>query len=185
MVDHVFKYHNKNLLIFHLVCPVKYRRKVFTESNTNPEINMFGIRCTIRIYLSWNWYRRRSRSLFNTNNSKHIDFRNGQSDQIYHGTRDVQATPRGENLSVGTTVLDRRILHQYGGTVRQSENDWKLCEEPRYQKLLPDSSPNAVFVLKPHLTTWYPVSLLRGSSLVTVSVIEILIFLLKKVISNS
>jgi REP element-mobilizing transposase RayT len=31
MVDHVYKRHNKNLLIFHLVCPVKYRRKVFTE----------------------------------------------------------------------------------------------------------------------------------------------------------
>jgi putative transposase len=33
MADHLFKSHNKSLLIFHLVCPVKYRRKVFTESN--------------------------------------------------------------------------------------------------------------------------------------------------------
>lgn len=33
MVSHIFKSHNKNLLIFHLVCPVKYRRKVFTEEN--------------------------------------------------------------------------------------------------------------------------------------------------------
>ena len=33
MVEHVFKSHNKSLLIFHLVCPVKYRRKVFTEEN--------------------------------------------------------------------------------------------------------------------------------------------------------
>src|SRR3989344_8361614 len=33
MVEHVFKSHNKSLLIFHLVCPVKYRRKVFTEAN--------------------------------------------------------------------------------------------------------------------------------------------------------
>ena len=33
MVDHIFKSHNKTLLIFHLVCPVKYRRKVFTEGN--------------------------------------------------------------------------------------------------------------------------------------------------------
>ena len=30
MVQHLFKRHNKSLLIFHLVCPVKYRRKVFT-----------------------------------------------------------------------------------------------------------------------------------------------------------
>lgn len=34
MADHFFKSHNKNLLIFHLVCPVKYRRNIFTESNT-------------------------------------------------------------------------------------------------------------------------------------------------------
>ncbi len=33
MVDHIFKSHNKNLIIFHLVCPVKYRRNVFTEEN--------------------------------------------------------------------------------------------------------------------------------------------------------
>ena len=26
---HLYKSHNKNLLLYHLVCPVKYRRKVF------------------------------------------------------------------------------------------------------------------------------------------------------------
>jgi putative transposase len=30
--EHILKRHNKTLLLFHLVCPVKYRRKVFTES---------------------------------------------------------------------------------------------------------------------------------------------------------
>jgi putative transposase len=33
MAEHLIKSHNKNLIIFHLVCPVKYRRKVFTEEN--------------------------------------------------------------------------------------------------------------------------------------------------------
>jgi putative transposase len=32
MVDHLFKRHNKSLLIFHLVCPVKFRRDVFTDT---------------------------------------------------------------------------------------------------------------------------------------------------------
>jgi REP element-mobilizing transposase RayT len=31
MSDHIYKSHNKNLLLYHLVCPVKYRRKVFTQ----------------------------------------------------------------------------------------------------------------------------------------------------------
>jgi len=33
MVDHLRKSHNKTLLIFHLVCPIKYRRKIFNEGN--------------------------------------------------------------------------------------------------------------------------------------------------------
>ena len=33
MVDHIFQSHNKTLLIFHLVCPVKFRRDVFTSGN--------------------------------------------------------------------------------------------------------------------------------------------------------
>lgn len=31
MSKHVIKRHNKSLLLYHLVCPTKYRRKVFTE----------------------------------------------------------------------------------------------------------------------------------------------------------
>ena len=33
MVEHIVKSHNKTLLIFHLVCPIKYRRKIFTEGS--------------------------------------------------------------------------------------------------------------------------------------------------------
>jgi putative transposase len=29
--EHIYKRHNKSLLLYHVVCPVKYRRKVFTE----------------------------------------------------------------------------------------------------------------------------------------------------------
>jgi len=31
MVEHSVKRHNKNLLLYHLVCPAKYRRDVFTK----------------------------------------------------------------------------------------------------------------------------------------------------------
>ena len=30
MTDHILKRHNKNFLLYHIVCPVKYRRQVFT-----------------------------------------------------------------------------------------------------------------------------------------------------------
>ena len=32
MIEHIRKRHNKSLLVYHLVCPVKFRRKVFTEA---------------------------------------------------------------------------------------------------------------------------------------------------------
>jgi putative transposase len=32
MSEHILKSHNKSLLLYHLVCPAKYRRRVFTES---------------------------------------------------------------------------------------------------------------------------------------------------------
>ena len=32
MSEHVYKQHNKSLLLYHIVCPIKYRRKVITES---------------------------------------------------------------------------------------------------------------------------------------------------------
>lgn len=32
MSDHVYKRHNKSLLLYHIVCPVKYRRKVISDT---------------------------------------------------------------------------------------------------------------------------------------------------------
>lgn len=34
MTTHILKSHNKSLLLYHLVCPVKYRRDVLTEATT-------------------------------------------------------------------------------------------------------------------------------------------------------
>ena len=31
MSEHVFKSHNKSLLLYHIVCPTKYRRKIFSK----------------------------------------------------------------------------------------------------------------------------------------------------------
>lgn len=32
MAEHILKRHNKSLLLYHIVCPAKYRRRVFTKS---------------------------------------------------------------------------------------------------------------------------------------------------------
>jgi REP element-mobilizing transposase RayT len=33
VAEHIFRSHNKTLLIFHLVCPIKYRRSIFTSGS--------------------------------------------------------------------------------------------------------------------------------------------------------
>ena len=35
MSEHIVKRHNKNLLLYHYVCPAKYRRQIFTEEVEN------------------------------------------------------------------------------------------------------------------------------------------------------
>ena len=32
MSEHILKKHNKNLLLYHIVCPAKYRREIFTKA---------------------------------------------------------------------------------------------------------------------------------------------------------
>ena len=32
MSEHIFKKHNKSLLLYHLVCPIKYRRSILSET---------------------------------------------------------------------------------------------------------------------------------------------------------
>ena len=51
MSEHIHKSHNKSLLLYHFVCPIKYRRKVLSDAvaNTFKEI-CFGIEERYEIY---------------------------------------------------------------------------------------------------------------------------------------
>ena len=40
MSEHIHKSHNKSLLLYHLVCPIKYRRKVLTEEVSNTLVSI-------------------------------------------------------------------------------------------------------------------------------------------------
>jgi len=40
MSDHIHKRHNKSLLLYHLVCPIKYRRSVLTDAVENSLIEV-------------------------------------------------------------------------------------------------------------------------------------------------
>jgi REP element-mobilizing transposase RayT len=40
MSEHIHKSHSKSLLLYHLVCPIKYRRKVLTEEVSNTLVSI-------------------------------------------------------------------------------------------------------------------------------------------------
>ncbi len=40
MSEHIFKSHNKTVLLYHLVFPAKYRRKVFTKGIVDTLVNV-------------------------------------------------------------------------------------------------------------------------------------------------
>ena len=126
------------------------------------QIHMFGIIYAISIHIPRNrsWWKPRPFS--HPNNSKHLDFRHGHGDQKHHGTRNVQTTPRGENLPVGRSVLDGRLLSQYCGTARQSCALGKLCEETGYQKLPTVTPANVTILLILRASDWYPDRLAAG-----------------------
>ena len=42
MSEHIHKRHNKSLLLYHLVCPTKYRRKVFTPNVEKTLVEICG-----------------------------------------------------------------------------------------------------------------------------------------------
>ena len=51
MSEHIYKRHNKSLLLYHIVCPMKYRRKVLndaTEQTLKTTCNEIGLRYEIR-----------------------------------------------------------------------------------------------------------------------------------------
>ncbi|PIV50605.1 hypothetical protein CO115_03635 [Candidatus Falkowbacteria bacterium CG_4_9_14_3_um_filter_36_9] len=42
MTDHIIKRHNKTVILYHLICPTKYRKKVFTEEVEKTLKEVFG-----------------------------------------------------------------------------------------------------------------------------------------------
>ena len=76
--DYIHKRHNKSLLLYHLVCPIKYRRSVLTEQvnlsiieicldiELRYDINYYELRPS-QILLSWSFS-------FLTANSNNISF---------------------------------------------------------------------------------------------------------------
>src|SRR3989338_3699634 len=123
---------------------------------------MFGTKHTISISISRNRLGRRPRSLFDTDSSKHMDYKHGHDNQKRHGIRNVRPSPRGENLPVGRRVLDGRFLSKHGRPIWKSFHVAKLCEAARDQRLQTNLSEDFTNVLRRKYVSSYPAEVLRG-----------------------
>jgi len=117
MSTYVHKKHNVSVLLYHLVCPAKYRRVVFSEE-VDQELRKICLEITKRYEITF---------LEIGTDKDHVHFLI-QSIPMYSPTkiarmvkqhnrqRDIQTGTVSEETVVGWRVLDGWILHQYGGT---------------------------------------------------------------------
>jgi REP element-mobilizing transposase RayT len=111
MSEHNYKSHNKSLLLYHFVCPVKYRRTVFTSdvSNTFRDICLkIELRYDLQfleIGIDGNHVHFLIQSVPMNSPKKIIS--TVKSITI---KRDFQVTSRGEKVFMGRKVLDKWLL---------------------------------------------------------------------------
>lgn len=128
MSEYIHKSHNVSVLMYHFVCPAKYRRVVFSDEvdvglkEICQEIELrYGIRFleigTDRDHVHFliQSVPKYSPSQLNTHCEKH------------HCKTDFSKISRGQEKVVGWRVLVRWLLRWYGRQTRRRNCDWAVC----------------------------------------------------------
>ena len=128
MTDHILKSHNKTLFLYHLVCPVKYRRKVITQTvaKTIKDICLeIGERFEIHfveIGTDEDHVHFPLQSVPMLSPTSIVCHR-----QESHRQTGLSTTPGSEKNVVGRQVLDQWILYEHRRTIWQWTNHSQLC----------------------------------------------------------
>ena len=132
MSDHIFKSHNKTVLLYHLVFPAKYRRKVF-----NKEVEKILVETCMGIS-----ERFEINFLEIGNDEDHVHFLIqgipkmpvSRIVQIIKSITAREIFSRNEEIKKmlwGRKLVDKWILCKYSWTIWQRRDDSKLCKESR------------------------------------------------------
>jgi putative transposase len=125
MGEHILKRHNKNLLMYHLVCPAKYRKKIFTENieNTLKEIcigigNRYEIKF-IEIGIDEDHVHFMVQSVPTMAVSKIVTIiKSITAREIYKQHREVK-----KELTMGWKYMDEWVLCKYGWSIWKRRSD--------------------------------------------------------------
>ena len=104
MSEHIKKSHNKSLLLYHLVCPIKYRRKVLAQE-------VSATLKTVCLEIS-----KRYEVHFLEIGCDDVSKEAIKHDKKYNCERNFSSSPRRKAIFVGREILDKRILCQYSWT---------------------------------------------------------------------
>ena len=108
MSEHIHKSHNKSLLLYHFVCPIKYRRNVLSD-----DVSVTFKKICLEIVERYDFH------FFDTKCSDAFSQKNYWSSQEYYCERDFSVVPRSEANALGRKVLDEWVLCQYGWAIRK------------------------------------------------------------------
>src|SRR3989344_2815811 len=148
MSEHVIKRHNKNLMLYHLVCPIKYRRKVLTEDVEEglKQICLEIEKCYEIGYVEIGA------------DEDHVHFLI-QSVPSYLPSAIVQTTKSitAKQIFIRFPEVKRML---WGGKFWTRKNHKRLCQKPR-SKLQTDTSRDSIIISRSRVET-YLAALLRG-----------------------
>jgi REP element-mobilizing transposase RayT len=159
---YIHKRHNVSVLLYHLVCPAKYRRVVFTE-DVDAHLKDVCLEIAKRYEIQF---------VEIGTDHDHVHFLI-QSVPSYSPTqiarivksiteREIfQRVPSVKKLLWGRRVLVKRILHKYRWPKGQRRNDSHLCSQSRSREWISKATSWATYAV----LTKIPRSLLRSSSL--------------------
>jgi hypothetical protein len=102
MSEHIDKRHNKSLLFYHLVCPIKYRRSILSES---VELSLVEVCINIEKRFEVKFIEIESCSFFDSKCSNVISKNNSSNSKEYYSKRTFSTSFRGK-----TTIMRRSVL---------------------------------------------------------------------------
>lgn len=142
MDEHIYKNHNKTLLLYHFVFPVKYRRKIFTK-----EVGEKLKEVCERIGEA---YEMKFIEIGMEEDHVHMLVQgsdaNGDEDKKHNCERNLQGVPENQTgHTMGRESMDERILREHGRTVCEQGDDSQIHTEPREESkgLREDTRPTA------------------------------------------
>ena len=131
MSEYIHKSHNVSVLMYHYVCPAKYRRVVFSEA-VDKSLKEICLEISKRYEIDFIEIGtdKDHVNFFDTKYSHGEPDPNNPGCKEYHSIGDIEAPPGSKTKTLGWGILDKGILCEYGGQRWGRKYNSAICQIP-------------------------------------------------------